>query len=220
MKLSLLASGIVALCAVALATQQGAAAERTALDRTAEGVTIFARPTVLGWTQTATLFGAAEGAAPQDIVEIQAKGCGSTFFKTVVEAHAGTGGGWSTPVGVTITSTFRAVWKGKLSPTVTVRKGANVSLVRRRAGGSYIVAVTAMRSFWRKRVEIQQRRQGTWRTVRTVALTDSVGSTGIVSASEATVRLSVPKGTRLRAVLPSGQAKPCYVRSVSKVVVA
>jgi hypothetical protein len=53
-----------------------------------------------------------------------------------------------------------------------------------------------------------------------VRLTDSMRSTGLVSVSEARFRLAVPKRTLLRAVLPLAQARPCYVRSVSKVVKA
>jgi hypothetical protein len=101
---------------------------------------------------------------------------------------------------------------------VTIRQGANVGLARRRSGNGFVVGVTAKRGFWRKQVEIQRRTGGSWRTVRTIRLTDSVSSTGVVSASEATFRLPVPGGTLLRALLPLSQAKPCYVQSVSKVV--
>ena len=67
-------------------------------------------------------------------------------------------------------------------------------------------------------VEIQRRTGGAWRTVRKMRLTDSVKSTGLVSASEARFRLAVPKRAVLRAVLPFAEARPCYVRSFSKVV--
>jgi hypothetical protein len=181
-------------------------------------VTIFARPLVLGWAESAQLYGAATGARPEDTVTIQVKECGSGFFRTYAEAHVNAGGGWSIEVGTAVTSTFRAVWRGSRSPHVTIRQGASVALAPRRAGTGFTVAVTARRSFWRKQVQIQRRQSGAWRTVKMVTLTDSVRSTGTVSATEATFRLSVPRRTQLRALLPTAQAKPCYVQSVSRTV--
>lgn len=181
-------------------------------------VTIFARPAVVAWAQVATVFGTASGAGPEDVVEVQVRECGSPSFRAYAEAHVNAGGGWSMPVGTSVTSTFRAVWKRFQSPPVTIRQGANVSLARSRSGDRFVAGVTAKRSFWRRQVEIQRRSGGAWRTVRKVRLTDSVNSTGVVSSSEARFRLAVPKGTLLRAVLPLAEARPCYVRSVSKVV--
>lgn len=182
-------------------------------------VTIFARPTVVAWAQSATVFGAVTGmGGPRDVVKIQVRECGGSGFRTYAEAHLNAGGGWSMPVGTSVTSTFRAVWGSTTSLPVTIRQGANVGLERRRSGGGFVVGVTAKRSFWRKQVEIQRRASDSWRTVRKVILTDSVSSTGVVSASEATFRLPAPRGTQLRALLPLAQAKPCYVQSVSKVV--
>lgn len=205
----------LALIAV-LAAIAGALAERG--DAQQPRVTIFARPTVVGWAEGATLFGAASGAGSQDLVTIQVKECGSSTFRAYAEAHVNAGGGWTMPVGTIVTSTFRAVWKESSSAPVTIRQEANVSLARSRSGRAFVVGVTAKRSFWRKPVQIQRRQGGSWRTVRTVRLTDSADSTGVVSASEATFRLPVPKGTLLRAVLPAAQARPCYIRSVSKTV--
>jgi hypothetical protein len=205
----------LALVAVALLIHAPASARPLA---ESQSVTIFARPTVLGWNDLTTLYGAAQSAGPQDVVEVQARECGSGFFRTLVEAHVNAGGGWTTSMGAFATTTFRASWKNAVSPGVTVRKRAGVALVRKRSGPGFVVAVTAKRSFWRKRVEIQRRVGGAWRTVKTVVLADSVRSTGVVSASEATFRLAVPRGTQLRARMPLTQARPCYVESVSRVL--
>jgi hypothetical protein len=218
MRIGAVCIALVAVSIPAAVVQESRAAPVASEEAGQARITIFARPTVIGWAQSATLFGAARGATPQDTVTIEVKDCGSTFFTTFVEAHVGAGGGWSTPVGTGITSTFRAVWRDATSAAVTIRQAANVSLTRSRSGSGFVVAVIANRSFWRKRVQIQQRRRGAWRTIRTVVLTDSVSSTGTVSASEARFRLDVPKGTQLRALLPLAQARPCYVQSVSKTV--
>ena len=126
-----IAIGLGLLAAATLLVHAPAAAEHaTAQAR----VTIFARPTVVGWAQTATLYGAAQGAQHDDVVVIESKDCGSGFFRTFVELHPAPGGGWTTPVGTGITSTFRAVWKSTTSAQVTIRQGANVALERRRSG--------------------------------------------------------------------------------------
>jgi hypothetical protein len=101
---------------------------------------------------------------------------------------------------------------------VPIRQGASVSLARSRAGAGFVVSVISRRSLWRKKVEIQHRRGGAWRTVRAVRLTESVRSTGNVSVSEARFRLSAPRGALLRARLPGSEARPCYVESVSRTV--
>ncbi len=207
------------LCALMLLLAAVAAAALTTRDAggaVEQRVTIFARPTTVGWAQNATLFGAAEGAGHDDVVVVEVKECGSGFFQTFVELHPSAGGGWTTPVGTGITSIYRARWRNATSGQVTIRQGANVALVRQRSGARLVVSVTAKRSFWRKRVQIERRASGKWRPVRQVVLTDSVSSTGIVSVSEARFRLAVPKGTMLRATLSSTQAKPCYVASTSK----
>ena len=181
-------------------------------------VTIFARPTAVAWAEGAQLFGTARGAGPDDTVAIEVRECGSRSFRPYAEAHASAGGGWVLAVGTAVTSTFRARWRDLTSTGVTIRQGASVLLAPRREGSGFVVSVIAKRSFWRKKVEIQRRQAGAWRTVRTVTLTDSVSSTGTVSANEATFRLSVPRGTQLRAVLPSAEARPCYTKSVSRMV--
>jgi len=181
-------------------------------------LTIFARPAVVAWAQPATVFGAARGAGPQDVVTVQVRECGSSAFSTYAEAHVNAGGGWELPVGTAVTSTFRARWRSSTSAPVTIRQAASVLLARERAGRGFVVTAITKRTLWRKTVEIQRRTGGAWRTVRKMRLTDSVKSTGFVSASEARFRLAVPKGAVLRAVLPFAEARPCYVRSFSKVV--
>jgi hypothetical protein len=181
-------------------------------------VTIFARPTVIDWAASAQLYGAAPGASHDDIVRIEVRECGSGFFKTFVELHPSAGGGYSTPAGSAITATYRAAWRERTSSMVTIRQRASVSLERRRAGKGFVVSVVAKRSFWRKQVLLQRRTGRRWETIRRVRLADSVGTTGTVSASQATVRLAVPRGTVVRALLPAEQAGPCYIESVSKTV--
>lgn len=188
------------------------------LAESAQRVTLFVRPAVVGWTEAAVLFGTATGAGPQDVVGIESRECGSTIYRKIVEEHALSGGGYSSAVAPGVTATVRAVWQGARSTPVTIRQEARLTLERRRSGTGFLVAAISKRSLWRRAVDVQIRDTSSWRTVKRVRLTDSVRSTGAVSASEATFRLAVPAGSRLRAVLPVEQARPCYTRSVSRVI--
>lgn len=185
---------------------------------TSQRITIFARPTTVGWTEAALLYGTARAAGPSDVVGIEVRECGSSVYQTVMEAHVSSGGGWSAPVAPGVTASIRASWKSSRSASVTIRQQARVSLERRRSGAGFLVAVTSKRSLWQRGVEVQRRSGSTWRTVKRVRLTDSVRSTGAVSVSQATFGLRVRSGTRLRAVLSAQQARPCYARSTSKVI--
>ena len=206
---------MLGLVAAALLAPVAPGAERA---QTQAPVTIFARPTVIGWAESALLYGTAPGASHDDVVTIQVRECGTTSFRTFVEVHPNAGGGWSTPAGSAITATYRALWNRRTSSAVTIRQRANVALERRRSGNGFVVSVSCKRSFGRKSVLIQRRPGGSWRNVRRVVLTDSVRSTGTVSVSQARFGLAVPKGTVLRAFLPAAQARPCYVASISRTV--
>lgn len=181
-------------------------------------MTIFVRPTVIGWAESALLYGAAPGASHDDVVTIEMRECGSATFRTFVEVHPLAGGGWSTPAGAAVTATYRATFRGRTSANVTVRQRADVRLERKRSGTGFAVSVIARRSLWRKQVVVQRRLGAGWETIRRVRLTDSVRSTGTVSVSQAQVELAVPRGAVLRALLPADQAGPCYVESPSRTV--
>ena len=181
-------------------------------------VTIFARPTTIGWAQPFELFGAAQGARAGEIVRIEQKECGVPSFQTLVETHANAGGGWSISTGLVISSTFRAVYRDRRSAEVTVRQRPSVVLERERAGRRFVVTVTARKSFWRKSVLVQRRSGGRWQTLRRVRLNDSLELSGFMSGSQATFPLAVPRGAQLRALVPPDQARPCYVSGASRVV--
>jgi hypothetical protein len=201
------------------ATREMQASAQRQLSRLAvasERVTIFARPTILD-SGPITVFGSvANGRAGEEVV-IQARDCGSSFFRVFAGAETRDGGGYSTLMYPRVTTTMRAVWGDAASNQVTVQVRASVSLLRQRTGDGFRVAAGGIRSFWRKHVLVQERRGSAWRTVKKVVLTDSVGTiAGAGSWTEAKFRLPGRKGTLIRAVLPLSQAKPCYLAGVSR----
>jgi hypothetical protein len=202
-----------------------AATVRTAVQRQlnrlvvgAERVTIFARPTVLSArTGPVTFFGSIDSDKADEIVAIQAKQCGHQFFTGVASARTVEGGAWSTihfPF-PRITRTFRAVWDDVASAPLTLRQRAFVVL-RSVSAGRFEVSVGPRRQFWRKRVQIQRfdRRLGTWTTVKSVVLAKQ----DLYPSASARFSAAVPSGTRLRAVFPTSQARPCFLGGTSEVL--
>ena len=79
---------------------------------------------------------------------------------------------------------------------------------------------------WRRHVLLQRNVRGRgWVTMRRLVLEEQLGGGGPAPPFQSVVRVSVvtapfrpgvPKGTRLRAVFPIGQAKPCYLAGISQ----
>ena len=154
-----------------------------------------------------------EAKADEEIT-LQAKDCGQPTFRAVASARTEQGGGWNIRYAPTVSTVLRAVWKDAVSAPVTLRSRVDIRIepdLSRRNG--YEIAVVSKSQLWRKKVLIQlrDRRLGRWKTVKTIVLTDSGAAPGSVyvwSTAELTMR--VPKGSSIRAVMPSTQAGPCY----------
>ncbi|MBA2641689.1 MAG: hypothetical protein H0U82_02015 [Actinobacteria bacterium] len=202
-------------------SRQLAAAQRqlNRLSVASDRVTIFARPTIADTTPV-TVFGSVDNGRAGEAVTIQAKDCGSDFFRVFAGAETRDGGGWSTLVYPRITTTLRAIWNDSASSQVTIRRRASVFFDKLRRGSGFRVGAGGMRSFWRKKVVIQRRQGGDWRHAKTVVLSDSLGggTPNSGSWSQAEFTLSVPKGTLIRAVVPLSEVRPCYLSGVSRTV--
>jgi hypothetical protein len=186
-------------------------------------VTIFVRRPASRQSANWTLFGSVESRREGEAITIQARDCGLPSFRGVAGATTVAGGGWSTTYWPKISTQVRAIWKDATSRPAEIRVPASV-YVRKRSGGRLEVSAGGAKSFWRKRVRIERfdRRLGRWRPVRTLTLTESYQAGGTppvgTSASYATFRPRLPKGTLLRAVVPLSEARPCYTAGVSPTV--
>jgi hypothetical protein len=193
-----------------------------------ERVTIFARPTVAGPTGQpfpywVRLFGSVDSGKAGESVEIQAKDCGSEFFRLVGGATTESGGGWSTAYSPGINTSLRATWNDVSSAEIAIKAHVIVGLQKRRDGKTIFVYAHAKRSLWRKKVLIQRRARGSWTNLRTVVLTESGGNPGSgpntgTSGASAEFVPAVPKGTLLRAIMPLSEVKPCYLAGTSREV--
>ena len=138
----------------------------------------------------------------------------------------GPGGNWSGPVTLLANGTLRATERSIVSNEVRFTARAHVLLAATRPG-HYRTYVDGRLSFWRKRVRIERLDGNGWVPLRTVVLDRTEPSTintqgeqqyGYIRSRSAEFALKVPGGTKLRAVFPLSQAKPCYAAGTSEVV--
>jgi hypothetical protein len=185
----------------------------------AERVTLAARPTEAAPEASVTLFGSVDSGRRDETVDIQARDCGQRSFRNAAGAHTGVGGEWTTDFFPGINTTLRAVWRGNASPEITVRQRAAVRLRTLPASPRrFEVVIVAKVPFWRKRV-LFQRLRGTWQTVKPVVLNESVARPGAAYVwSSAKFSTSLPRGTRVRVLLPLSEARPCYVSAASRLL--
>jgi hypothetical protein len=188
-------------------------------------VTLVVQPRILrDLRQSMSIFGSVSSASAGEKVTIQFKGCGLNplQFRDAYETTTNRGGGFSvefpSPISPKVSGVFRAVHGDSVSAEVSVQHQAPVSM-RILGRGRFEVWVTGYTSFWRRYVVLQryQRSRGAWVTVRRLLLTEQEyipGST--VTVQTPPFRPPVPRGTRIRAVFPLSQAKPCYVAGVSE----
>lgn len=182
-----------------------------------EAVTLSARPAVAAADAPITLSGAISVPKAGELVTVQAKECGiATGFRAVAGAQTTATGAWTVDYRPRSTTVLRAVWGSSTSPDVTVKQRAGVQLVAR-PGRTFRVSVYGIVPLDGKRVTIERfdRARRVWRKVQTVVVhSESYGE----YAEKTGVRIRVPQGTSLRAVLPLAQAKPCYLAGVSPIV--
>jgi hypothetical protein len=204
------ASGTCALLALLLALGGGVAAESNA-EPSVQSLTIATRPYPTNPRFMVTVYGAVDNGRAGEVVDIEAKDCGGQFFRGVAGATTTDGGRYETEHFYRVTTTLRAVWREQTSETVTVYQRARPEISRAERAGRFRVSAIGPQSFWRKRVLVQRRTSGGWRTIRSVVLSRA----GSFGEYYSIVKLSVPKRTLLRAFVPRSQALPCYVAGAS-----
>jgi hypothetical protein len=195
------------LLALALAVPLGVSAAGPA------SVTIAAQPPDLLRDRRLTLYGAISAARPKQIVSLEARDCGQSLWRLVANVETDVAGRWTWPYFYPgITASIRARWNGAVSAPVLVRDRVFVEL-RRRGGRDYAVSVRAKRSFEGRRVLFQRLDPARgWVTVKTVVLTKSGAPPGVSYVYSSTrFRATAPAGALVRAHMPLGEARPCYL---------
>jgi hypothetical protein len=195
-------------------------------------ITLSVHPRILSPNDRLSIFGSISSGKADQKVAVQFKACGvyPVQFRDVFETTTEPGGGYSLahlqPVNLGVSGVFRAISGDSISAAVPVYQRAFVYL-RPARGGRFEAGVSAVRPFWRSHVLLQryERGRGGWVTLRRLVLTEQLGGGGPAPPFQSVVRVTVvtapfrpavPKGTRIRAVFPLAQAKPCYLAGISE----
>ena len=187
----------------------------------AETISIGARPTIAGAGDQVVVTGLL-GSGQADVeVTLEGKPCDETTWRELSATSTDAGGGWYLEFVPAITELIRAKGGGATSSAVKVQTRPSVSLGQR-PPGTFYVWVNAQRPFWHRKVTLQRFGRGTrkWIDIRKILLTETGAPPGVgwIWTGSEKVRVRVPKGTTLRAVLPRSQTGACYLAGYSNLL--
>ena len=145
-------------------------------------------------------------------VALFARRFGSTSFASLRTVLTNAGGTWAVTVAPAITTTYKAVWKGVATGSVTLGVRPAVSL-RVLSGKRFATRVVAARSFAHRIVQLQRRTAGgRWLTISRVRLD---------THSSAVFHPRMPRGTTtLRVAISANQVGGGYLAGFSRTIVA
>jgi hypothetical protein len=208
-----------ALRAGALVGLVGCAVPLAAEARPHAAPPIAATPLIVAWTTPSLLSGAFVGARHDDLVQLEERRCRSTQFTPFLQVPSDPQGGWHVYVAPPITTTYRARFRDDVSGTVTVQVRPSVT-IRELARGRFLVTTLAFTQFWRATGVFERfsSSRGRWVRVKTFVLSESGPTTGTSSVTNGRFRSRLPRGTLVRALLPSSQTRPCYQAGVSNML--
>jgi hypothetical protein len=170
-------------------------------------LTIRSSEPVVVYGTKARISGFLRGRPDTKQVTIYVRRYGKSAFSPVSVVDTDARGAWSFSFEPTARSRIQARSGELTSPTVTVRVRPRLTL--RRRGGNLFARAVAARSFRGRHVWLQRRSRGVWRSVRRVVLDDPPRRFQVL----------LPSGvSRIRVVLPRGQAGPGYEPTVSRPV--
>jgi plastocyanin len=189
-------------------------------------LSLSATPRVMNYGSTTTLSGTLSTGMANQKLEILGQPCGENAAKVVANVTTTTGGNFTYQTQTTLNTSYQARYK-PAGATVT-SSAVPVSIrpvvkLRRNAAHRFTVQVIAAQSFVGKAVVFQRwvAAKHRWTSVKTVFL----GSRNAVSSPlNASTVSSLTFGAKLRsrlsvrAVLPSGQAGPCYIAAKSATI--
>jgi len=187
-------------------------------------VDVEAAPTTLPYGKTVMVTGTVSGRRGGEAVEILAQKCIAPDINVVATVKSKKGGAFSYRARPSQVTSFHARYAAKsgtiVSPIVRVSVAPIVTL-NELAPGKFSIRVTAGRAFLGKAVMFQRfvTKQHRWVTSRVVLLDRQSHAASPLknsSVSSTVLTSKLHKGTKVRAVLRSFQALPCYTTAWSK----
>jgi hypothetical protein len=202
----------VAVTGAALAAAATAAAPVT--------VTLAANATVLDYGKPVTVSGTLSSQKANQAIAIQATECGSTKATKAATVRTTTNGAYTSPVTPALATSYQATYKTAKSAAVavTVRPLLQLTRVKR---NSYTAKVTAGRSLKGKAILFQRysKLRKRWVQVkRVVLLTEAPGTAKPTIVATASFGAKAPLRARVRLLISTAQAAPCYLTATSNIV--
>jgi hypothetical protein len=179
-------------------------------------LTLTSNATVVTYGKTATLSGQLAPAKANQAIGVGASLCGATKATKVATAKTAASGAYSSTVTPTGATKYQASYKNVTSPVVTVDVKPVLELSK--AAGSWGAKVTAGQSLTGKAVLFQRysKLRKRWVQVKRVLLTTATpGTTKPTTITTASFKATVVRGARVRLLLTTAQAAPCYVTATS-----
>jgi hypothetical protein len=204
-----------ALVAAALSVGYGDAADET--------ISWAVRPLVVRWDELVNASGTIGSGQSGQLVTIQIRVCDQQTWQDVGEATTTNNGSWSVDFLTRISGLLRATSGGATTDSVQLQQRPYVFFSQRRPG-RFRAGVQAQRQYWHRRMRIDRfdRARGAWVKVKRVLITKTEGDGGggmsDIASTTDPFRIDVPKGTNLRAVLPTEVGRPCYIAGFSPIV--
>jgi plastocyanin len=190
-------------------------------------VSVSATPRVMTYGSKTTLAGAISTGLANQKVDILATACGETAAKVIGTATTTTGGNFTFQTQSTLNTSYQGRNKPAGASMVTSAPVAvairPIVMLKRIARHRFSTQVVAAQSFVGKAVVFQRwvAVRHRWSTVKTVFLgTRSAAATPLAGStvSSTAFRVGLRSGLRVRAVVPSGQAAPCYLTASSATI--
>ena len=182
-----------------------------------KGVTLSASPRTVKFGSATTLTGTVSNNRSGENVILLSEECGAATFSHVTTTKTGTGGTFTVTDTPQMNTTYEAKWGTATSKAVKVKVRPRIRLAKI-GSHKYSVRVKAAKPFAGKYVLFQKRTAtGTWVKVKMVTL-KSVSTIGTTTVTKATFRSRVRHHKKVRILMPSSQAAPCYVSGHSNTI--
>ena len=208
--LKILATALIA--GAALAAAATAAAPVT--------VTLAASAASVDYGKPVTLSGVLSTLKANQAIAIEATECGTTKAVKAATVKTAASGAYTSPAAPVLATSYQATFKNVKSPAVAIAVRPLLQLTRL-ARGSYTAKVTAGQTLKGKAVLFQRysKLRKRWVQVKKVVLTtEAPGPAKPTLIDSASFRAKVALKTRVRLLISTAQAAPCYLGATSNVV--
>ena len=183
-------------------------------------VTLAASAPVVGYGKPVTLSGVLSSQRANQAIGVEATECGTTKAVKIATVKTVTKGAYTTPATPAAATTYQATFKNVKSPTVAVAVKPVLQLIRI-ARGSYAAKVTVGKTLKGKAVLFQRYStlRKRWVQVKRVVLTtEAPGTAKPTVVDSAAFRAKVALRARVRLLISTVQAAPCFLTATSNVV--